>query len=315
MIFSCMKKLDRKRVAESSAGGHIDVAYGIFDRPGPDIHNEELPNFKPIVPTEQVATVQLSADRPPVDDPDYRPASRRELERAAAELSKIVPDDQIEKFYLRIHDVAEELANYEASEEMTSGESVMEALTKKIRKIVAEQFRDEDLRRMKADFAAEFGSDREEEEEESPYEEPTKLADIAREIGMAGPAGVKNMLYKIEMQMRQFGEVPDAEFDAMIEFAAGEYVDLLLDSGAIDDEDADFLSSNINEVLSLPSFKFFLYKAIVAPASRQLEKMGAKGKDANFVDVALRKYGELNKSRLIQILQQAAEDPFVAEAM
>jgi hypothetical protein len=43
--------------------------------------------------------------------------------------------------------------------------------------------------------------------------------------------------------------------------------------------------------------------------------MGSKGKDANFVDVALRKYGELNKSRLIQILQQAAEDPFVAEAM
>ena len=44
----------RKKIVESSAGGHIDVAYGIYDRPGPDITNEPLPDFEPIVPKEQV---------------------------------------------------------------------------------------------------------------------------------------------------------------------------------------------------------------------------------------------------------------------
>ena len=56
----------------------------------------------PIQPSAQMA-VQLSVDEPPVDDPDFLPATVQELALAAARISKEVPNDKIEYFYRKLH--------------------------------------------------------------------------------------------------------------------------------------------------------------------------------------------------------------------
>ena len=46
---------------------------------------------EPIVPVPQMS-IQLSVDAPPVDDPEYMPASAEELSRASSVISSEVPD-------------------------------------------------------------------------------------------------------------------------------------------------------------------------------------------------------------------------------
>ena len=215
-----MKK--SKRLVESSAGGHIDVAYGIYDRPGPDITNEDLPEFDPIVPKEQVST-QLSTDRPPVDDPDFVPTSQRSFELAMSTLASYVPEDQIDKFYRLVRDKVESMVDDEMLKSRYSGVETMEAVKEKVREIIAEQFKDKDLRQMQADFEEEFGDD-EEAPETQPESGVASLEQIATATGFAGPSGVKNFLYRLLSRMARFENVPEDEVNALVEFAAGEYV-------------------------------------------------------------------------------------------
>lgn len=97
-----------------NAGGHVDLAAGLFDRPGP----QNPSNFgeKPIVPSEMVAN-QLAVQRPPVDDNEYVPSSKQELGLAVSEISKAVPDEQIQKFYLAVKDLAQKSIDEEQVEE------------------------------------------------------------------------------------------------------------------------------------------------------------------------------------------------------
>lgn len=302
-IFIGMKK--SKRLVESSAGGHIDVAYGIYDRPGPDITNEDLPEFDPIVPKEQVST-QLSTDRPPVDDPDFVPTSQRSFELAMSTLASYVPEDQIEKLYRLVRDKVESMVDDEMLNSRYSGVETMEAVKKKVREIIAEQFKDKDLRQMQADFDEEFGDGSESEAVEPAEAGEQTLAQVASQTGYTGPQGVKNFLYRFLPKLARIESVPDDEFDALIDFAAGEYVDVLQQSDAIDEEDAGLMMKNKNIVFDLPSFKFFFAKAIIHPALKELEGTGkAKG------DVYLNKLGltaATKNSVMNQLLGQVPKD-------
>ena len=59
---------------------------------------------EPIKPRPQMAT-QLSVEEPPVDDPDFVPASREELQAAAIRICKEVPRSEIEFFYRMLHKI------------------------------------------------------------------------------------------------------------------------------------------------------------------------------------------------------------------
>ena len=59
-------------------------------------------NDNPIKPNKQMA-LQLSTETPPVEDPDYIPATTQELGLAAARISKEVPSKKIEFFYRKLH--------------------------------------------------------------------------------------------------------------------------------------------------------------------------------------------------------------------
>lgn len=57
-----------------------------------------VPSLLPIEPSDQVA-LQLSTQRPPVEDPDFQPANQKELGLALDSLSSLVPDDKIADVY------------------------------------------------------------------------------------------------------------------------------------------------------------------------------------------------------------------------
>ena len=68
-----------------------------------DEDDEELP----LKPNSQMA-VQLSVDEPPVDDPDFIPATIQELCLAACRIAKEVPFNKIEFFYRKLHKLLDE---------------------------------------------------------------------------------------------------------------------------------------------------------------------------------------------------------------
>ena len=78
-----------------------DVAYGIYDRPGPDL-DEKFIEDEPITVQPQMS-VQLSTDMPPIEDDQYAPTSTSALSSSAAEIAKSVPSDQITFFYKGLH--------------------------------------------------------------------------------------------------------------------------------------------------------------------------------------------------------------------
>lgn len=57
-----------------------------------------VPTKLPISPSDQAAT-QLNVQRPPVEDPEFVPATQAELGNALNALSSLVPDGFVEKFY------------------------------------------------------------------------------------------------------------------------------------------------------------------------------------------------------------------------
>ena len=284
----------RKKIVESSAGGHIDVAYGIYDRPGPDITNEPLPDFEPIVPREQVAT-QLTADRPPVDDPDFRPNSKKALELAMATLASYVPDEEIDKFYVLVRNKIEKMVDQGLLKDagVGAGEEVMESkLRAKIKKMIVEAMEDEEqlppeeIARMQKDFEEEFGPSDFEAMPTSTPDEMT-LGDIAKETGFSGPSGVKNFLYRMLARIARLSDVRRSDLDALIEFAAGEYVDVLDQAKVLEEDELAMLRANKNHVMNLPSFKYFLGNAIVLPAVKELERGGRKELDAFMNDLGI----------------------------
>ena len=89
VLFNLLKsKLTENRTYGDNPGGNFVHPFDINDGP--------------VVPDAQMAT-QLSAAAPPVEDPEYVPATMRELRAAAERISQEVPSSQIEHFYRCLH--------------------------------------------------------------------------------------------------------------------------------------------------------------------------------------------------------------------
>jgi len=279
-----MIKHTRQKIKESPAGDHLDMSPGSYDRSDSDVVGREMPSFDPIVPQEQVA-VQLAVNRPPVDDPDYVPNSTRDLELSVAELSKMVPDDQIKKFYKSVYAIVEKMVdNNMMKAAQYDGEEVMESKTEKhLSKLINEVM---DLEDMQREFEEEFGDSLEDTEPKVVADGSATLEDIANTMGFSGPSGAKNFIAKLMSRIKRFADVPPAEFDALVEFAAGEYIDLLEDSNLIDAEDAVYMTKNKEVVSKLPSFKYFIFNALILPAVKHLEK-DSKKKTKSYLDKIL----------------------------
>jgi hypothetical protein len=68
--------------------------------------------------------VQLSVEAPPVDDPDYIPATKEELGLAANRISREVPSEKIEYFYRKLHKLLDAALDEKDAELFELNESI-----------------------------------------------------------------------------------------------------------------------------------------------------------------------------------------------
>ena len=256
-----------------------DVAYGIYDRPGPtgkvsdlDAKDEEtVPEDSPIMPTNQMAT-QLSVERPPVEDENYLPVNIEELSRAASALARMVPEGQIEYFYRRLHDLLDKSTDQTVKDPEEKPEQKAESINKKIKNVLKEMLSDEDKQEFdefrsgaKVDY---FG------EEEPPEKEGGMgLEDIASKFGYSSASGARQEIQKITDRLKYFvTKVKPEDLDGLGKYATGEYVDTLLKGDLIDKEDAEDLGKVPHTWFQeeLPSFGFFFVSSFVLPAYREV---------------------------------------------
>jgi len=66
-----------------------------------------IPQEIPIIATSQMST-QLTVDMPPVEDPDFVPGTVSELGKSVDALSQVVPHSEIEWFYEKMQELADE---------------------------------------------------------------------------------------------------------------------------------------------------------------------------------------------------------------
>ena len=255
-----------------------DIAYGIYDRPGPS-SDEAEPLPEPVIAGPQMS-VQLSTEKPPIDDEDYTPSSISALSNSAAEIARHVPDDQIEYFYRGLHKLLD--ASTDRTAMMPEEEDMNEAaVRRKISNALLEMISDDDKDEFEQYRAGEkrdsAGVDYFGDEEEPPVEkqdDDSNLDALANEFGFSGPSGVRQYITRILKRLGFFAEVlDDAAIASMIQAAIPEYISTMRTGDYIDDEDAQDLSAAPNIVTDLPSFKYFFVSGFILPSYREYKRV------------------------------------------
>jgi hypothetical protein len=259
-----------------------DIAYGIYDKPGPmgsvaelDKEPEDtVPDSAPIMPTNQMAS-QLSVERPPVEDEDYVPGNIEELSKSASAIARMVPQGQLEFFYRQLHKLLDDSTD-RAGEELDSKE-VSESRSKKmIKNVLKEMLSDEDKREFDKyrTGGVDYFGDSEPETEDN---EGMSLEDLAAKFGYSGAPGVRQEIDKITNRLEYFVQkVSEEDLNALMEYAVGEYVDTLLKGDFIEEEDARDLQKSPDMVKGLDSFRFFFVGTFVLPAYREVVREATK---------------------------------------
>ena len=190
-----------------NAGAHVDLAQGMFDRPGPNPNKQSNftfdPRLKPVVPTEMVAT-QLAVGRPPIEDDSYVPTSSQELAYAVSEISKSVPADQIKNFYDKVKEYSQESEDNENTEELDArGENEMMENAKRaaVKKYINEVLNGM-LREAAEDNAVKALRKRPGALKTIQFVEPSSFEDIrpvfGTKYGGKGVSGVRQAVFPIE---------------------------------------------------------------------------------------------------------------------
>ena len=274
-----------------------DVAYGIYDRPGPtgsvaDIDKKEedtVPDGLPVMPTNQMAN-QLSVQRPPIEDEDYVPTSVEELTRAASAVAQLVPASQIEFYYRQLHRLLDDASDREgkettASSELTPEDSksddkkqVEESTRKKIKNILKEMLSDtdkEEFEKYRTGGVDYFGDNESlpvSNRTTSDEGEGKTLEQVAAAFGEK-PGKIANEQTRILRRMEYFIQnIKDEDLEGLVQFATGEYIETMLAGDFIDEQDAaDLRKLPTNFFRSeLPSFGFFFVQSFVLPAYREI---------------------------------------------
>lgn len=230
-----MSKVKKRNLLEALGDAHIDIAYGVHDRPGPQISTEQLPDFKPVTPKGQVA-LQLSADKPPVDDSDYVPTPGRDLKLALAALAEKIPEESIEDFYKRVRRMVGEM-----SSEYLDEVKILNKERKKMKNLRRNDSRISEapilrrkgsmgLPRMKPGYVdpADVAADREEEKlkktRAASGKEEIDWDVIAKATGYSGPSGPKGSELRSYPKLRQRLMVRNADMREVIDAAYDVYV-------------------------------------------------------------------------------------------
>lgn len=262
----------------------------------PEIDEDSLD--MPVDPAPQMST-QLAQEKPPVEDPDYEPASTTQLAAALAALAEELPDETkiVKSTYNKFRDFVED--NKQVSIEVedsggnTTPDEVSEARTA-IRNGILIQMLDEALSDWGYDEDAgptDAELDAIERGEEPLRSRPrttkpavsqgvdmskdeTTLADLAKEMGLS-TSGIKRLeaeaLKKLRLMMVHF---PD-DMDGIKEMAMDYYAKALNDLDLIDaSEAADLMTSP--DAYDLKSFRQFMWDSFLNNVYKKMLRDAAK---------------------------------------
>lgn len=291
------------------------VQYGMFDRPGP--HEKEgasgnaepvettVPAQVPVKPVE-IMTSQVVSDRPPVEDDEYVPENPEELSRAVKALALGVPADNVSRVYLGFKRMVSSTPEGSSEQANTTNKMTQaEALRKAITLILKEGRWSEDDPRFFHDEESELADEEPEPVNDEP--EGAGLEQLASEFGYAGASGVRQDIERMLQRMKYLSEkMGKGEMEALQDFAAQEFIDLMRDGEYIDDEDAVELQQNTSVVKKLESFRFFFISGILMPAYNEI-KRNARKKVEDLI-AALNLPAEMNQSILNQALGEVPKD-------
>lgn len=319
----------KKDVLLKEEGIH-STSYGIYDRAGPagkiaDAEEEEktVPADVPVSPSPQMSN-QLTVDRPPIEDEDYVPSSTEELSRAAAAIAQLAPNESIEFFYRKLHNLLDDATDKAAEVNLSELEDTEEVKTVKesflrrsIRKILLEAPYDPDDRPL-------YGYDEEEEgmsvidplededyfKDDDPEPAPGEysLEQIASEFGYAGAPGIRQEIERITNRLQYFAtKVKKDDLEALIQYSIGEYVDALEEADLVDEEDIEDLRKSPGLVKELDSYRFFFVSAFILPAYKQVTKEATKNVKKEIQDLGIPK--ELHQTVFNQVTGATSKKP------
>ena len=261
----------------------------------------------PIGASEQMA-VQLSTERPPVEDETYIPVNPSELGLAAEAIGQMIPNDQVEYFYQRLKDLWDEalekaavpevmgdieevIVDEEIGEELSQNEN---KLRQRLRRILEQaNIDDEEYDEFRQGYGT-IEVDEEDEDEEIAAEqaeediEGMSLDDLASEFGYGGPSGVRQSLERILGRLNfMMQKVEESDIEVIKQMAVSEFIELMVGEDYIDNEDAEEFLANPSEVEMLDSFRFFLVGGFLLPAYQSLLKNTTKRVEAEIETLGL----------------------------
>ncbi len=309
-----------------------DVAYGIYDRPGPmgtlaDEEKEEdestVPSEFPVSPSPQMSN-QLSVDRPPIEDEDYVPGSIEELSRAASAIAQLAPNESIEFFYKQLHKLLDdatdkaheveldslEVEKEKEEEKEEEGEEVKESVIRKaVRKTLIEMITPEDEKEFDEYRVGSHVVEPEiDEETQSAPGDGVNLEDLAKQFGYAGPPGVRQEIDRLTDRMEYFTtKIKPEDLDTLVDYAVGEYTDTLEVSDLLDPEDIEDLRKAPGVVKDLDSFRFFFVGSFVLPAYRAVVRDATKKVKSEIDQLGIPK--ELQQTVFHQITGATSKNP------
>lgn len=301
-----------------------DVAYGIYDRPGPTgkVAEEEfeattVPDDVPVEPVQQMSN-QLAVQRPPIEDEKYVPASIEELGRAASALAQLVPTSTIEFYYRGLHklldaatDKQNEIKNKEQEQEDEGTMPTVreESIRRKIREILVEQYdpREEEFDEYRGYSVIEPDNEPAQDEQKSGE---MSLDDLAKEFGYSGAPGIRQEIDRLTNRLQYFAtKIKNEDLEALVKYAVGEYIDTLDESGLLDEEDIEELRAAPSVVRDLDSFRYFFISSLVLPAYRQVVKDATKNVKTEISQLGVPK--ELEQTVFNQVTGAASRKPAV----
>tara|TARA_B100001123_G_scaffold395251_2_gene476677 strand:- start:1172 stop:2401 length:1230 start_codon:yes stop_codon:yes gene_type:complete len=303
-IRGLLRKALFEQVGGGWAAGDVDSAQGFH---ATDEEETTIPSEVPVEASDQMA-MQLTQDRPPIEDEDFTPSSPTELGLAADAWGRLVPDDQVEYFYEKIkliYDAAldrhntpqEEEEDIEVSEEEEEVEKTNESFVRRPglgrqASRVVEQLGLDDF--FSAEEYDEYrGIDDAPEDDEVPQFSSSSgenLDDLASKFGYSGASGVRQDLERIFKRLGFTVEnITDEKLDAVRTYAQSEFIDELLSQEFIDEEDAAELKKNPGEVSGLDSFRFFFVSGFMLPAYQKILRDARKRVEAEVDKIGLPK--------------------------
>ena len=232
----------------------------------------------PLDPAPQ-ASVQLSQDLPPVEDPEYAPVNTQQLAAALSALAQDLPDDSevVGSTYDKFRKFVEDSKEVGIEVVDTGGNTVPKEVTEArsairnalLVKMLREQY-DDDLDTVDA-YGNRYDEDNlsvrdmDDTDPEPPKAEPTKdestLADLADEMGLS-TSGIKRLeaeaLKKLRLIQVHF---PD-DIDPIKEMAMEYFAKGLLDLDLIDAEEATDLMMS-KDAHELKSFRQFMWDSFL----------------------------------------------------